>query len=323
MKVKTYMRKLLPHFHGILLIVLLAGLSVPAQPGASQNVNLLVIYRNGKAGYADTNGKIVIPPRFDVAQRTFVEGLAIVGVDKKYGFIDMKGKEIGSISFDEVEPFSEGLAAVKLNSIWGFIDKNGKMVIPPTYTSADKFSEGLARVGLRKKESRSIDNKDGFEEFGYIDKAGKEVIPVQYYEGSNFERGVAIVFEPVFNSYIYIDPKGKPIIPFEDKSFDPNTTFYEAGVKGPRAGYPKVQELRCESNPSGAEVFLIPKLDWEDDPGLRYDDPKLEKYRIPSGNTPAKVNVKEKKFIALFIKHGIRKWVEVDIPTDTLAKVEF
>ena len=70
----------------------------------------------------------------------YYEGLAMVKLDKKYGFIDKTGKEVIPIKYDNAWGFSEGLANVRLNNKWGFIDKTGKEVIPIKYNYADRFS---------------------------------------------------------------------------------------------------------------------------------------------------------------------------------------
>lgn len=43
-------------------------------------------------------------------------------------------------------PFSEGLAAVGQDGKWGYIDKTGNEVIPCVYDGTASFSEGLAWV---------------------------------------------------------------------------------------------------------------------------------------------------------------------------------
>ena len=82
---------------------------------------------------------------------TYHEGLAIVKLNNKYGFIDKTGKEVIPIKYDNAWSFSEGLASVKLNNKYGFIDKTGKEVIPIKYDDAWGFSEGLAFVELNGK----------------------------------------------------------------------------------------------------------------------------------------------------------------------------
>ncbi|MBD2295686.1 S-layer homology domain-containing protein [Anabaena sphaerica FACHB-251] len=48
--------------------------------------------------------------------------------------------------FDAADPFVEELARVQKNNKWGYIDKTGKFVIPPQFDEADSFSQGLALV---------------------------------------------------------------------------------------------------------------------------------------------------------------------------------
>ena len=48
--------------------------------------------------------------------------------------------------YDYVAEYSEGLAMVRLNYKYGFIDKSGTEVIPRKYDQAESFSEGLAKV---------------------------------------------------------------------------------------------------------------------------------------------------------------------------------
>jgi hypothetical protein len=49
----------------------------------------------------------------------------------KFGFIDRSGKVVIEPQFDWVEDFSEGLALVSSNGTKGFIDKAGKWVLVP------------------------------------------------------------------------------------------------------------------------------------------------------------------------------------------------
>ena len=97
----------------------------------------------------------------------FPDGLALVELNGKCGFVDKSGKEVIPCVYDFAWGFSDGLARVWLNGKWGFIDKSGKQVIPCVYDDAWEFSDGLARVWLNGK-------------WGFIDKNGKEVIPCVY-----------------------------------------------------------------------------------------------------------------------------------------------
>ena len=91
----------------------------------------------------------------------YVEGLAWVRLNGKYGFIDKSGTEVTPCKYDYANPFSEGLACVKLNGKYGFIDKSGTEVIPCKYDDAYPFSEGRACVKLNEKLGTV--NKSGVE----------------------------------------------------------------------------------------------------------------------------------------------------------------
>jgi translation initiation factor 6 (eIF-6) len=53
----------------------------------------------------------------------FREGLAGVEINGKYGFIDTKGNLVIPPVYDDAWHFSEGLARVEINGKWGYIDK--------------------------------------------------------------------------------------------------------------------------------------------------------------------------------------------------------
>ena len=96
-----------------------------------EHSNSFLIEENGKYGYMDKDGNVVINPQFDRAD-DFSEGLARVriGDEKtgKWGYIDKEGKFVINPQFDCAEDFSEGLAKVKVGGKYGWIDKTGKIV---------------------------------------------------------------------------------------------------------------------------------------------------------------------------------------------------
>jgi hypothetical protein len=68
-----------------------------------------------------------------------------------YTVTDKTGKFIINPQFDSAWFFSDGLALVEVGKKWGYIDKTGKFVINPQFDSADFFSDGLALVEVGKK----------------------------------------------------------------------------------------------------------------------------------------------------------------------------
>lgn len=173
-------------------------------------------------GYIDRTGKIVIPPRFDEAEK-FSEGRARVKINGKYGYIDNQGVVVIQPQFlldgpekrgRSGESFSEGLAAVKIsgNGLFGFIDRNGSRVIPPKFTVVRDFSQGLAQATMAGTG----------EKFGFINKKGDWVIPPQFVEATDFSEDLAAV-KPGGESgakWGYIDRNGTMVISprFEEAS---------------------------------------------------------------------------------------------------------
>jgi len=136
----------------------------------------LVVVQDGKYGYIDHIGRIVIRPQF-IWANDFWRGLATVYVcghyvsmdpsgaivplrvtvpgrleprneGQKVGFVDEHGRFKIDPSFDEALEFSDGLAAVKVGERWGFVDANGKMAIRPQFDAAYYFYEGVASAAL-------------------------------------------------------------------------------------------------------------------------------------------------------------------------------
>lgn len=115
----------------------------------------------GKFGIIDKSGKTILPFKFEVGNGgiEYSEGLFCAYEKDKAGYYDTNGKCVIPSKFDEAAPFSEGLAAVKQGDLWGFIDKTGKMVINPLFDEVRSFSDGLAVV--KKNDRYGIVDKNG------------------------------------------------------------------------------------------------------------------------------------------------------------------
>lgn len=143
----------------------------------------------------------------------FSEDMALVKLERFYGFIDKTGKEVIPLRYESASDFSEGLARVFTGDFifdedgngsyigegkWGYIDKTGKEVIPLKYEECLPFSEGLAAVRLNGK-------------WGYVDKTGKEVIWLEEGMGESFKEGIARVVFGFYEEYGFIDKTGRKI----------------------------------------------------------------------------------------------------------------
>jgi predicted DNA-binding WGR domain protein len=226
------MKKILTAFSIFLLIIFI---NAPLASSEKKYSELYPVKVNGKWGFIDRTGKVVVKPKYDKTER-YCEGMVAVNsggewkeyggeefsskvfIGGKWGFIDDKGDTILDFSYNRVGDFSEGMARVKeggeyvfqnveyswqdpytfTGGKWGFIDRNGKISIKPKYEDARSFSNGLAAVKINGK-------------WGYINKKGKLVIKSNFTSGNSFSEGMAI-FENKDSEgktkYGYVDTKG-------------------------------------------------------------------------------------------------------------------
>ncbi len=172
---------------------------------------------NGRAGFIDAKGRVVIKPNLKEVGY-FSEGLApYEDRGGKWGFIDTKGKIAIAPRFDWAISFKEGLALVQVAELWGYIDRSGKLIILPQFKEAASFSEGLARVGVWDRdyvwENTNIPN--GKINSGFIDRQGKFAIEPTYDSpNKDFDHGMALVsrFKTSGEREVfYIDKAGKEL----------------------------------------------------------------------------------------------------------------
>lgn len=80
-------------------------------------------------GLADTTGRILTNKKYDYLSSFSDNGLALVKLNGKYGFIDKNLVQVINFQFEEAQGFKHGLAAVKIDNKWGFINDKGNIII--------------------------------------------------------------------------------------------------------------------------------------------------------------------------------------------------
>lgn len=137
-----------------------------------------------RAGYIDSNGKVIIPPIFETQGNygydDFFDGIALVHIDGKEWYINTKGEKL--FRGRDSGPFSEGLAAFEESGKTGFLNRQGHVSILPTFDSAGPFSDGLAAAQVGGK-------------YGYVDLTGTFVIQPSFMLALPFSGGVARVIK--------------------------------------------------------------------------------------------------------------------------------
>jgi hypothetical protein len=200
---------------------------------------LVSVKVDGKYGFQDRSGRMIIAPQFTDTRYGFSDGVAVVSVgDKKaeqWGIIDKTGKWIVPPSDKSFKKFSDRMGIIYENKLCGYLNTKGQVVIAPQFGSCSQFTEGFAAVvpassdkcGYVDKQGRIViapqfslcgSFSEGFawvrpagsNKFGYIDKIGTMVIEPQFSGGRVFSEGLAAV--EINRKWGYIDKKGNVVI---------------------------------------------------------------------------------------------------------------
>jgi hypothetical protein len=114
-----------------------------------------------KIGCLDTTGHIVIPEAYDYI-KDLGDPVLYIGKDGQHGLMDKNTKEEMLTKYEKIMEFSQGLAAVMKNKKWGYIDYKGKEVISVKFLSAGYFFDDYAIVTTDgKSSSRNFINLKG------------------------------------------------------------------------------------------------------------------------------------------------------------------
>ena|SRR5215813_2989106 len=306
----------------LLFICLFASRLCLAQPQTENQ--LWPIEKDGKSGFIDSTGKVVIAPQFDSVSG-FSEGLALVTRKGKKFFIDPSGRTVFEANFDIVGNFSEGVAVVNIGETriahiglidkpgkWGYIDKTGKLVIPMKFTHAEGFSEGLAAIrdgdrgafidhGGKIVFEVPLDVTLGFHEgiagvlyrgtLAYFDRTGKQISPPLGYSASNNSFSEGLVPVQIKEQYGFMDRTGKLVIAPQF-----------VGAEDFREGLAPVrvhseETTWCPSEPSGSRKGFTNKWGFIDKTGKFIIPPQYESVSPFSEGLAAIDNCDEAFFI--------------------------
>ena len=168
---------------------------------------------NGKIGYINPEGCIIIPPLYDNFEdlddshrnRNFVNGLAWVSKNYKHGFIDKSGEVIVPLIYESASCFSKtgNIAAVEFEGKYFLIDKKGNHIRDLPYDYVSCFSEEVAIYRMNGK-------------YGFLNGFGEVITAPVYLDVQQFSEGRAAVCrvrEEYYGKWGFIDKYGKEVIP--------------------------------------------------------------------------------------------------------------
>jgi len=164
--------------------------------------NYFKLIQKDKIGLLNSEGEIVIQPKYQDISYGQIGGMLGVENNGKWGFVDTTFKEVIKPTFDEVFSFYYGWCPVRIGKTWGIIDTKGAWIVKPAYASIDidydsKYAilkqngkstliDGTGRFVISKKYDSLRFLANGLLSFvlnkktGIIDNTGKLVLSAQY-----------------------------------------------------------------------------------------------------------------------------------------------
>ena len=88
----------------------------------------------------DATGTQIGTQTFDDARLFADTTYAAVRQNGKWGFVDKDGAVVIPLQYEDARSFSNGLAAVKKGEKWGFVDLENNMVIAPQFEDVRDFN---------------------------------------------------------------------------------------------------------------------------------------------------------------------------------------
>ncbi len=175
---------------------------------------LLRIVQNGRVGFIDLKGNLVIKPEYKQAG-TLHDGLIPIRKNGTFGYIDRTGAMVIPDIYDYAEDFSNGLAKVYFHGDPRYIRTDGSRLRVFGFKYYDQFSDGIAIV----KTYRNT--------FGLIDSEGTVILDTIYsYIHRNPDGNFAVTAHFFSDDFLALtfDPKRKRVLPPE-KNFSISTEY--------------------------------------------------------------------------------------------------
>ena len=198
---------------------------------------------DGKYGYINSNGDLVVPCIYDDAYCSYVPYISdpedgyFVSLNGKYGLVFLTGEEVVPCVYDYIFPFSCDIAVVWSEGKYGCVDMEGEIIVPfGLYDNMRSFAcDGYLGVMFNNKcgfintlgelvipcvfdnpacllrFSENLACVKSNDKWGFINHSGEIVIPCIYEDASDFSEGLAKV---KLNGRLgYINAFGEVVIP--------------------------------------------------------------------------------------------------------------
>ncbi len=204
-----------------ILLFAIGAMSLACEPDADQTSDvstnaledgstLLPVLQDGRWGYIDTTGTLVVEPRFKRAF-SFSENLGLVEADSGFGYI----REDGSFSippqFEDAWHFAGGRAPVQTAGTWQFVDEEGDVIDRQNDIANDpNFTLQLGSLVEKDYQPRQLQLIHSDDQYGFQTPDGDVVIEPQFQNAWYFSEGLARVM--IDSLWGFIDRSGTVVI---------------------------------------------------------------------------------------------------------------
>jgi hypothetical protein len=202
-------------------------LITPEEEAATANWVLVPFVSNGKWGYADTSGKVVIPPNYESAM-PFQGSLTLVKNGKGFGVINKNGKEVIVPNFSKIKDCGCGVFGIQLPNSYALINKEGKRIDKGRVTDVVAHECHQDRLIVRQGKKAA-----------FLNTKGEAVTEFEFDEALPFYNGVAPVRRAGDSLWTLINHEGKPLGTEKYQAMYPFVSGYGVGIKHNHLGEPK------------------------------------------------------------------------------------
>ncbi len=181
--------------------------------------------KNGLFGCIDTQGKEVLPFKFDgisLPESGLVRIKKGKGTSGKWGLLDLKQNEVLPFEYQLIGPFLNGMATILQNGKYGLINQKGKVILPPTF-SVDLVE--ITESGLLMLKDGRYTQETGvgpvlsYHKFGFALADGTILLDPVYNDTGNFEeiwkKQQGLTEVKIQGKVGYVNYKGNLVLPAE------------------------------------------------------------------------------------------------------------
>jgi hypothetical protein len=162
---------------------------------------LAMVSVNDARFYLDANFEKAFDLVFEFAE-SFHHDRALVKDEGRFRIIDLAGKTVSDLSYDQVNPQSPWCWQVtksdRENYVSGFVDLDGKLITELIYDDVGYYDLAVERIWVSSNKR-----------YGFLDEHAKVAIPVKYEYAEPFDRGKARV--ALNGRTFFINPVGMEV----------------------------------------------------------------------------------------------------------------